>query len=152
MIYVSYACMYGLFLYMYVWILLRCAVSLTITLDCWFTSLISCNVPLLMCSFPSYVFPQVSKGRTYSTFRVLEPFMHLPWLAVLVTPLLPTRTSFLPLCATVVKVILYDPLLGLPHQTIWGLVGTSYWGDPLTCWRVQHRQNLWRQKEGQMTS
>jgi len=68
--------------------------------------------------------------------------MHLTWLVAHITPLLPTMTSYLPLRATVVKSILYDPLLGLLHQTVWGLVGTSYWGDPLTCSCVQHCQHF----------
>ena len=49
--------------------------------------------------------------------------MHLPWLAANVTPLLLIGTSYLPLRVTMVMAILYDPLQGLLHQTIWGLVG-----------------------------
>lgn len=95
----------------------------------------------LWCIF-SHVFPSNScvstcfQGCIHPTFCVLGPFMELPWLATHGTPLLPTRACYLPLCATAVKVIPYDPLLGLVHQTVWGLVGTSYRGDPLTCWRV----------------
>ena len=152
----SYACMHGLFLYMYVWTLLRCVVHLTITLDHWFPLLPSCDASFLVCSLSSCVFPQVSKGHTHSYFHVLEPFMHLPWLVMLVTPLLPTRTSYLSLHQTTVKEILYDPLLGFLHQTVWCLVGTSYQRDPLTCWWVQHcqqnpkssRNGLWRKMIG----
>lgn len=108
----SYTCMYGIFLYMYVRILLRCVIGLTITLDCCFTSLLTCDASFLVCSLPSYVFPQVSKRNTHSTFLVLEPFMHLPWLAALLKSLLPKRTSCSPQHTTMVKEILYEPLLG----------------------------------------
>jgi len=95
-----------------------------------------------VCSLLNCVLSQVSKGCTHLKSHVLEPLMHLPWLIVVVTPLLPIELSYFPLYEIVVKVLLYDPLLGLLHQTIWGLIGTSYWGDPLTCWRVQHYQHF----------
>lgn len=123
---------------------LKCVVGLTITLDCSLTFLLCCDVSLLVCSLPSRVLSQVSKGRTHLTFSVLEPLMHLPCVVVAVTPLLPTETSYLPLCETTVKEISYDPLLGLLHWTVWGLIETSYWGDPLTCWQVQQCQQLLR--------
>lgn len=139
----AYTCMYRIFLCMYVWILVKCGVRLTITLDCWFTFLPAFEAPSLMCCFPSCVFTQASKVRKHSTFRVLKQFMHLPWVIMNVMPLLPTRKYFLPLCATAIKAILYDPLLGLLHQIIWGLVGTSYLGDRLTCWWFHHCQHFW---------
>lgn len=40
--------------------------------------------------------------------------------------LFPTR-----LCDITVKTLPYDPLLGLLHQTVSGLIGTSYRGDRL---------------------
>lgn len=134
--------MYRIFLYMYVQILLRCTVGLTMNLDCWFAYLPVHDSSLLVCSLPSCVFTQVSKGRTHSTFRVLKPFMHLPCLSAHVTPLLPTRTSYLPLHATAVKVIPYDPLMRLLYQAVQGLVGTSYRGYPMTCWQIQHCQHI----------
>jgi len=130
------------FVYMFVWILLRCNISLTITLDRWKTFFLACDESLLVCSLSRGVFPRVSNGHTHSPFHVLEPFMSLPWIAMLVTPLLPTRTYFLPLRKIVFKAIPYNPLVGLLHQMVWGLVWTSYWGDPWTCWWVQHRQNF----------
>jgi len=132
---------YMVFLYKYVWILLKCVVGLTITLDCYLTFFLVCEASLLMCSLLNSVLSQVSNGHTRLTPCVLEPLMHLPWLTAYVTPLLPKGTSYLPLRTIVVKPIPYDPLLGLLHQTIWGLGGTSYWRDPLTCWRVQHHQH-----------
>jgi len=35
------------------------------------------------------------------------------------------------LCDIAVMALPYDPLLGLLHQTVWGLIGTSYRGYPL---------------------
>ena len=135
--------MYRLFLHMYVWILLKYFFGLTITLDCWFTLLSVCDASFLVCSLPSWMFTQLSKGHTHSTFHVLEPFMHLPWIVAHVTPLLPTRTPCLPLHATVVKAIPYDPLLVLLHKTVWALVGTSYGEIP---WYVG-RSNTINRKE-----
>ena len=66
-----------------------------------------------------------------SPFEVLEPLKLIPWLTASVTPLLLTKLSYLPLCDIAVKALPYDPLLGLLHQIVWGLIGTSYRGDPL---------------------
>jgi len=134
------------FLCMYVWTLSIYVCMNLIVMCCWFNHHFGLLVSLpssLWCIFArvfpsSCVFPQVSRGCTHSPFRVLEPFMHLLWLTTLVTPLLPTSTSYLPLCATAVKATPYKPLLGLLYQTVWGLFRTSYWGDPLTFWWVQH--------------
>jgi len=71
-----------------------------------------------MCYLLNYVLSQVSKGRTHLNPHVFEPLMHLPWLAAAITPLLPTETSYLPLCEIVVKALPYNPLLGLLHQTV----------------------------------
>jgi len=112
-----------------------------VLLDRWFHCLPACDVSLLVCSLSRCMFPQVSKGHNHCPFHVLEPFMHIPWLAALVKPFLPTRKSYLPLRETAVKAIPYDPLLGILHKTVGCLVGNSYQGDPLTCWWVQHYQH-----------
>ena len=71
-----------------------------------------------MCSLLNFVLSQVSKGCTHLNPYVFEHLMHLSWLVVAVTPLLPTETSYLPLREIVVKALLYEPLLGLLHQTV----------------------------------
>lgn len=62
--------------------------------------------------------------------------MNLPWLVAAVTPLLPIELSCFPLCEITVKQLPYDPLLGLLHRMVRGIIKTPYWGDPLTCWQV----------------
>lgn len=54
----------------------------------------------------------------YLPHFVLEPLVHLPWLIAAVTPLLLTELSYFPLLYIAVKALLYDPLLGLLHQTV----------------------------------
>jgi len=95
-----------------------------------------------MCSLSRRVLLQVAKGCTHLNPHVLEPLMHLLWLTPVVTSLLPTELSYLPMWKIAVKALLYDPFLGLLHQTVWGIIATSYQGDPLTCWWVQHRQQI----------
>ena len=66
-----------------------------------------------------------------SPLKVLEPLILIPWLTATITPFLLTELSYFPLCNIVVKALPYNPLLGLLHQMVWGLIGTSYWGYPL---------------------
>ena len=101
----AYVCMYGLFLYKYVWILLICDAS------------------SLVCSLPSCMLSQVSKGCTHLTLHVLEPFMHLPCLVLHVTPFPPSRTSYLPLCTTLVK-----------GDTVWPTAGNPTPNDLRSSW------------------
>ena len=80
-----------------------CAVGLTITLDCQLTYFIAFDASSLVCSLPIRVLLQVSKGHTHLNPPVLEPLMHLPRLTAVVTPLLLTELSYLPLCNIAVK-------------------------------------------------
>jgi len=137
----SYVCMY-IYLCIYEWIFLKCVVGLTITFDCLLTFLPCCDASSLLCSLINCVLSQVSKGRTHLKLHLLEPIMQLPWLTAALTPLLQMELSYLPLCEITVKALPYDPLLWFLHQMVWGLIGTSYSGDPLTCWWVQHRQHF----------
>ena len=132
-------------LYKYVWIFLKCVVGLTITLDCLLTFFLACDASSLVCYLPSHVLLQVSKGCTHLTLSVLEPLMHLPWLTAVVTPLVPTGTSYLPLCEIAIKALLYDPLLGLLNQTLWGLIGTSYWEIH---WHVSGSRTINKESKG----
>ena len=108
-----------------------CVIGLTITLDFRIIFFLACDASSLVCSLPSWVLIQVVRGHTHPNPLMLEPLIHLPWLNAEVTPLVLTELSYLPLCEIVVKELPYDPLLGLLHQTIWGLIGTSYREDRL---------------------
>ena len=109
----------------------RCAISLSITLDFWLILFLACDASFLMCSLLSWVLLQVAKGCTHLTPHVLEPLIQLPWLTASITCLLLTELSYLPPWDIALKALPYDPLLGLLHQIVWGLIGTSYRGDPL---------------------
>lgn len=63
------------------------------------------------------------RGTLIPLFDVLETFMHIPRLAAKVTPLLPTRTYYLPLCTIAVKAIPNYPTAGTP--TLKGLRSCS---------------------------
>ncbi len=95
----------------------------------------SCVCTLLLC-VPSWVgtnpFQPGTHLHPYLPPYLLQHLIHLPWLTVIATPFLLTELSYLPLCNIAVKELPYDPLLGLLHQTVWGITGTSYRGDPLS--------------------
>ena len=107
----AYACMYGLFCTSMYESYRNVLIGLTITLDCQLTCLTCCDAPFLVCSLINSMLSQVSKGRTHLTLHVLEPLMHLPWFTTAIKPLLPTKTSYLPLCEIEVKELPYNPLL-----------------------------------------
>ena len=78
--------------------------------------LIPFNLELTFTSFP---FRSVGTSHTPSLTHYI------------VTALLLTELYYLPLCGITIKALPYDLLLGLLHQMVWGLIGTSYRGDPL---------------------
>ena len=127
-------------LYAIVWILLKtcCCINLSLCIVDYSASSLWCHSACVFLS--GCILLQAFKGHTsFSLLCVRTPHAsHLTRYKV--THLLPTKLSYLPMWAIVVKALLYYPLLGFLLQTVWGLVGTSYWGDPLTGWRVQHRQ------------
>ena len=58
-------------------------------------------------------------------------FMHCTWLSAGSHTFSHPKLSYLPRRFSTVKALHYHPLLGLLLQMVWGLVGTSYQGDPL---------------------
>lgn len=133
---------------MYVWTLSMYVCMNLVEMCCWFNHHFG-----LLVHFPSIlwcIFAHVltSKLRVYTCFQGVHSF-HLPCVRTLHAPSLAcyaghtlstNKDILLASVRNCGQVIMYNPLLGLLQQTVWGLVGTSYRGDPLTCCWVQHHQ------------
>jgi len=82
-----------------------------------------------MCSFQDVYYYELLRGALPFHLRVLEPPMHHTWLFAGSHTFSHPKLSYLPMRATTVKALHYHP--GLLLQMVWGLVATSYQGDPL---------------------
>lgn len=82
-----------------------------------------------------------SMGQTSFPLPCVRTPIHLTWLAARSNTFFRPKSPYLSVCTTTIKELHYHPLLGLLLQTVWGLVGTSYRGDPLECWWFQHCQH-----------
>ena len=136
--FLTHACMN----YKYVWILLKCVDWFNHHF--WFlANLLSSLWCIFACVFPSKPPTIIGFQGAHSPNFLCVRTVHAPFLTHRSCHTLSiNKDILLAFMWNRVKALPYDPLLGLLHQIVWGLIGTSYRGDTWTCWRVQHCQHL----------
>ena len=78
-----------------------------------------------VCCFPSWVWNDPFQTRTHFHFPLPSKCWNL-FYKFYISHTLASDKVILPLCDIAIKELPYDPLLGLLHQMVWALIGTSY--------------------------